>query len=31
VALVGADATASDGRQATVQAQKLLNLLASRA
>lgn len=31
VALVGADATASDGRQATAQAQKLLNLLASRA
>jgi len=30
VALVGADATASDGRQATAQAQKLLNLLASR-
>jgi methanogenic corrinoid protein MtbC1 len=31
VALVGADATASDGRQAALQAQKLLNLLASRA
>jgi methylmalonyl-CoA mutase cobalamin-binding domain/chain len=30
VALVGADATASDGRQATLQAQNLLNLLASR-
>jgi len=30
VALVGADATASDGRQATLQAQKLLTLLASR-
>lgn len=31
VALVGADATASDGRQATQQAQKLFNLLAKRA
>jgi MerR family transcriptional regulator, light-induced transcriptional regulator len=30
VALVGADATASDGRQATLQAQNLLTLLASR-
>lgn len=30
VALVGADATASDGRQATSQAQKLLSLLTSR-
>ncbi|MCU0760237.1 MAG: cobalamin-dependent protein [Steroidobacteraceae bacterium] len=31
VALVGADATASDGRQAALQAQKLVSLLASRA
>jgi methanogenic corrinoid protein MtbC1 len=30
VALVGADATAADGRQATLQAQNLINLLASR-
>ena len=30
VALVGADATAVDGRQATLQAQNLLHLLASR-
>lgn len=31
VALVGADATAADGRQATVQAQNLLSLLVARA
>ncbi len=30
VALVGADATAADGHQATLQAQKLLSLLAAR-
>ena len=30
-ALVGADATASDGRQATLQAEKLIDLLAARA